>query len=153
MLFLMDCTKCTKIILGFFVLIYFGASLVICDEDIPFCKESLKELKKDLKDWQERCLNNALEYSRDINTPCCNAEKKNIQSRRKTHRKLCFYKGKHFIYMLQRIAEKFDMLLQMGGRFSTLNYETQQQTLNNQLKGTGWEFATKIYDKKMGTLL
>ena len=45
------------------------------------------------------------------------------------------------------------MLLQMGGRFCTLNYETQQQTLNNELRGTGWEFATKTYDKKMGTLL
>ena len=153
MLFLMDCTKCTKIILGFFVFIYFGESLVICDEDIPFCKESLKELKKDLKDWQDRCLNNTLEYLRDIDTPCCNGEKKYIQNRRKMHRNLCFYKGKHFIYMLQCMAEKFDMLFQMGGRFCTLNYETQQQTLSNQLKGTGWEFATKTYDKKMGTLL
>ena len=99
MLLLMDCTKCTKIILGLFFSIYFGSSLVICDEDIPFCKESLKELKKDLKDWQERCLNITLEYSRDIDTPCCNAEKKYIQNRRKMHRKLCFYKGKHFIYI------------------------------------------------------
>ena len=126
MLFLVDCTKCTKIILGLLVLIYFGASLVICDENIPFCKESLKELKKDLKDWQGRCLNNTLEYLQDIDIPCCNAEKKSIQNRRKIHRKLCFYKGKHFIYMLQCMAGKFDMLFQMGGRFCTLNYETQQ---------------------------
>ena len=126
MLFLMDCAKYKKIILGLFTLLYFGASLVICDEVIPFCKESLKALKEDLKGWQKRCLNNTLEYSRDIDTPCCNAEKKYIQNRRKMHRKLCFYKGKHFIYSLQCIAEKFGMLLQMVGRFCTLNYETQQ---------------------------
>ena len=93
MLFLMECAKCTKITLGLFILIHFGASLVNCDEDIPFCKESLKALKDDLKDWQERCLNNTLEYSRDIDTLCCNAEKEYIQNRRKIHRKLCFYKG------------------------------------------------------------
>ena len=91
----------TKIILGLFILIYFDASLVICDEDIPFCKESLKALKDDLKDWQKRCLNNTLEYSQDINTTCCNAEKGYIQSRRRMQRKLCFYKGNHFIYSLQ----------------------------------------------------
>ena len=82
----------TKIILGLFILTYFGASLVICDEDIPLCKESLKELKEDLKDWQKRCLDTTQEYSQDINTPCCNDEKRYIQSRRKMQRKLCFYK-------------------------------------------------------------
>ena len=115
MLLLMECamhqeTKnpifiATKIILGLFILIYFGASPVICDEDIPFCKLSLKTLKEDLKYWQERCLKKTLEYSQDINTPCCNAEKKYIQNRRRMQRKLCFYKGNHFIYFLLCIAE------------------------------------------------
>ena len=126
MLFLMDCAIYTKIILGLLILLYFGGSLVICDEDILFCKESLKALKDDLTDWQKRCLDKTLEHSQDIDTPCCNAEKKYIQNRRKMNRKLCFYKGKHVIHSLQCIAEKFDMLFQMGGRFCTLNYETQQ---------------------------
>ena len=107
MLILMECAMyqeikrasftATKIILGIFILMYFGASLVNCDEDIRFCKESLKELKNDLKDWKVRCLDNTLEFSRDINTRCCNTEKKYIQIRRKMQRKLCFYKGNHFI--------------------------------------------------------
>ena len=115
MLLLMECAMhqetenpifiAPKIILGLFILIYFGASPVICDEDIPFCKLSLKTLKEDLKYWQERCSNKTLEYSQDINTPCCNAEKKYIQNRRRMQRKLCFYKGNHFIYFLQCIAE------------------------------------------------
>ena len=96
----------TKIILGLFILIYFGASPVICDDDIPFCKESLKALKHDLKVWQGRCLNKELNYAQDIDTPCCNAEKKYIQNRRRMQRKLCFYKGNHFIYSLQCVAEK-----------------------------------------------
>ena len=111
MLLLMECamhqeTKnptfiATKIILGLFILIYFGASPVICDEDIPFCNESLKALKHDLKVWQGRCLSKELNYTQDINTTCCNAEKKYIQNRRRMHRKLCFYKGNHFIYSFQ----------------------------------------------------
>ena len=115
MLLLMECamhqvTKnpifiTTKIIFGLFILIHFGASPVICDEDIPFCKVSLKTLKEDLKYWQERCLKKTREYSQDINTPCCNAEKKYIQNRRRMQRKLCFYKGNHFIYFLQCIVD------------------------------------------------
>ena len=98
MLFLMECTKCTKIILGLFLLIYFGTSLVICDERIPFCKESFKAVEDDLKDWQERRLDKSLNYTRHIDTTCCNAEeKKYIQNRRKKRRKLCFYEGNHLI--------------------------------------------------------
>ena len=107
MLFLAECAMyedmrrsiftTTKLILGLFILIYFGAKQIVCDDDTPplneniaFCNESLKELKDDVKDWQERCLNEAL-YDRD--TPCCNAEKKYDKERRRIHGKLCFYKG------------------------------------------------------------
>ena len=84
----------TKLILCFLIVIYVGASLITCGEYIPLCKESLRALKADLKDWQKRCLNDQL-Y--DLNIPCCDAEKEYIQNRRKMLRKLCFYKGNHFI--------------------------------------------------------
>jgi hypothetical protein len=50
----------TKVVVGFLILIYFGGSLVICNEDIPFCDKRLKELKNDVKDWRKRCLNGAV---------------------------------------------------------------------------------------------
>ena len=88
----------TKVLLGIFILIYFDASLVTCNEDIPFCKESLKSLKDDVKDWQARCSISKLDgygynYTEDLDTPCCNAEKDYIQNRRRMQKKLCFYKG------------------------------------------------------------
>ena len=88
----------TKVILGFLILIYFDASLVTCNEDIPFCKESLQALKDDVKDWQTRCSNNTQDYRQDLDTPCCNAEKKYIHNRRRMQRKLCFYKGNQLVY-------------------------------------------------------
>ena len=121
----------TKIILGIFILICFGASLVICDEDILVCRESLKALKDDLQDWQERCLDNTLEYSRDIDTPCCNAEKGYLQSRRKMQRKLCFYQGDHVRYSLQCIPEMFHLLFQMGGRIRAVIFETTVNVAKN----------------------
>ena len=82
----------TKIILGLFILIYFGASLVICDEDLAFHLKSVKKLEDDVKDWEERCLDKEL---RDLDTPCCRAEKEYNQNRRRMQRRLCFYKGNH----------------------------------------------------------
>ena len=130
MLILMECAMyqeikrasftATKIILGIFILMYFGASLVNCDEDIRFCKESLKELKNDLKDWKVRCLDNTLEFSRDINTRCCNTEKKYIQIRRKMQRKLCFYKGNHFIIIF--VARTVARTLIGGGGGGVYSY-------------------------------
>ena len=92
----------TRIILGLFIFIYFGPSLVTCNEDIPFCKKSLQALKDDFKDWQERCSNDTLDYRQDLDTLCCNAEKKYIQNRRRMQRKLCFYKGKQSVYLNTR---------------------------------------------------
>ena len=81
----------TKRCLGVFIFIYFWATMVTCDEQIPFCKDYLKALQENLKDWQKRCLNDKL-Y--DIDTPCCKVEKEYIQRRRRTQLKLCFIKGK-----------------------------------------------------------
>ena len=94
----------TTIILGLFILICFGASVITCNEaieNVPFCKESLKELKDDVKDWQKICKDDQL-Y--DIDTPCCNAEKEYIKNRRRIQRKLCFFKGNHLtIFMLTKV--------------------------------------------------
>ena len=87
----------TKIILGLFILIYFGACLVICDEDIAFHLKTVKELEDDVKEWEVRCLNEIL-YDRD--TPCCNAEKEYNQNRRRMQTKLCFYKGNHTTFYI-----------------------------------------------------
>ncbi|CAB4037593.1 Hypothetical predicted protein [Paramuricea clavata] len=80
----------TKIIVGIHVLVYFGTSLVVCNEDIPFCDKRLKELRKDEKDWSERCLNGEGE---NLVTPSCEAKKEYNHERMCVYTKICFYKG------------------------------------------------------------
>ncbi|CAB4034906.1 Hypothetical predicted protein, partial [Paramuricea clavata] len=79
----------TKITVAFLILIYFGASLVMCNEDISFCDERLKELKQDVKDWNKRCVNT---QGKDIDTPCCETEKQYNKEKMNMQTKLCFYK-------------------------------------------------------------
>ena len=71
------------------ILIYFGGSLVICEEEIPVCKDHLKELKNDEKDWGKRCL----KKEQKLNSSCCEAEKEYLRERMCMHSKMCFYKG------------------------------------------------------------
>jgi hypothetical protein len=80
----------TKVVLGFLILIYFGGSLVICNEDIPFCDMRLEELKNDVKAWRKRCLNGTDHVH---NSSCCTAENERNQQRMEMQTKLCFYKG------------------------------------------------------------
>jgi CMP-2-keto-3-deoxyoctulosonic acid synthetase len=80
----------TKITVAFLILKYFGANLVMCNEDISFCDKRLKELKQDVKDWNKRCVNT---QGKDIGTPCCETEKQYNKERMKMQTKLCFYKG------------------------------------------------------------
>ena len=84
----------TKIIVGFFILMYFGASLVFGNEDIPFCKKRLTAVKDDVKDWQEKCVN---DKGKDIGTTCCKAKKEYNQKRMSMQTKLCFYKGNDYL--------------------------------------------------------
>ena len=100
MVFSMEHAKClgitrcssisTKIIFGFPIVIYFLASAVICNENIPFCQERLKALMDDVKDWEKRCVDS---QGHDLATPHCKAEKRCNQDRMKLGRKMCFYKG------------------------------------------------------------
>ena len=81
----------TKIVIGFLFLIHFGGTLTTCNENIPHCDKHLTKLKRDVKDWQERCLN---EIGHEINSPCCQAEKDYLQERMRKHTEMCFYSGK-----------------------------------------------------------
>ena len=79
-----------RIIALLLILTLFDASLVICEEEIPFCKDHLKELVKDEEDWSKRCL----KYEgHKIDSSCCETEKEYLRKRMCTLSKLCFYKG------------------------------------------------------------
>ena len=85
----------TRIMIGLIILIYFGGTLIICNEDIPICEQRLKELKEYVKDWEQRCLDEA-RY--EINSQCCKAEKEYFQERMRMHTKMCFYEGNEMFY-------------------------------------------------------
>ena len=80
----------TNIILGFVILIYFGARMVMCNEDIPFCDKRLQEFDLDVKYWSKRCVNRQGKY---IGTPCCETEEEYNKNRMNMQTKLCFYRG------------------------------------------------------------
>ncbi len=84
----------TKVIVGFLILIYFGAKLVICNEEIPVCDNHFKDLKDDLKNWKKNCLNNERQ---EHNTSCCQAGKRYHQNRIRVLTKMCFFNGKVMI--------------------------------------------------------
>ena len=100
----------TKVVLGFLILIYFGGSLVICNEDIPFCDKRLEELKNDVKDWRKRCLNGTVQVP---NSSCCAAENERNQQRMEMQTKLCFYKGtvNAVFYYTNKVSWRFLFLL------------------------------------------
>ena len=84
----------TKLAIGFLFLIYAGGTLTTCNGNIPHCDKRLTELKRDVQDWQERCLN---ETGLEINSSCCHAEKDYFQERMREHTEMCFYSGKNNI--------------------------------------------------------
>lgn len=90
----------TKVIHGFLVLIYFGGTFTICNENIPSCDEGLKELKNDVERWQRRCLN---ENGYEINSSCCKTEKDYFQERMRKNTEMCFYSGKEIFHVLFKI--------------------------------------------------
>ena len=80
----------TKYIFGLLFLIYFGGTLTTGNEEIPWCKKHLNELKKDVQHWQKRCLN---ETGQEIDSSCCKAEKDYFKERMRMHTEMCFYSG------------------------------------------------------------
>ncbi len=80
----------SKIFVALLIMIYFGAELVICNEEIPFCNDRLKKLREEEKNWREKCLHYE---GQELNSSCCEAEKRYNQERTCTHTRMCFYKG------------------------------------------------------------
>ena len=74
------------------MLIHLGSQLAFANEDIPLCHKQLEELKKDVNDWNKRCIVNKVQ---ELNTTECNAEKKYNQARMKKHTSQCFYDGNY----------------------------------------------------------
>ena len=85
-------TPSIKIIVDILMLMYFGSQLTFAKKDIPFCQKQLKEIKDDVKDWNERCM---VDSYRERNTPQCNKKKKYNQASIRNHTNQCFYKGKY----------------------------------------------------------
>ena len=77
----------------------FGGNEVCCDEGIPFCKDPLKTLENNEEAWNERCLfKSGVKHAKKLawkmtDSPCCKAEKKNLQERKCKHSQMCFYQG------------------------------------------------------------
>ena len=102
----------TKILFASLILIYFGGTQIICNEDIPVCDKQLKQLKEDAKDWERRCVFQRLGNITDIdhssgnrlelNSRSCLARKEYLQDRMRMHSKTCFYDGKlnYFLILL-----------------------------------------------------
>ena len=87
-----------KIVVAIVMLMHFGSQLAFANEDIKFCNKQLQELKRDVHDWNKRCMVNNIQ---ELNTPECNEEKKYNQARMKKHTRQCFYDGN---YNLQNLV-------------------------------------------------
>jgi hypothetical protein len=74
------------------ILLFFGASLIVGNKDIPFCHKQWAKLGKDMRDYRELCLNDG---STQIGKQCCqeNETKNYFESRRISHKQVCFYEG------------------------------------------------------------
>ena len=79
----------TKLFVSFFILLYFGGSLVVGNKEIPCCHKLWNDLGNNMADWRERCLDG----DHEINSSCCQAEKEYFKERRRSHRQMCFYEG------------------------------------------------------------
>ena len=82
-----------RIVIAMMTLTYLGTHLAFGNKDISFCKERLGELKKDVKNWKERCLN---KKGNELVTSQCHEEEQYNQKRMKIYKKTCFYDGNLF---------------------------------------------------------
>ena len=82
----------SRIIVVLPLLTFFRVCQVRCVEEIPSCKDLLKNLQNDEETWHEKCLK---PKSRDqmLDSYCCEAEKNYLRTRKCMHSRMCFYKG------------------------------------------------------------
>ena len=94
----------SRIVAFLLFLAYFGLSQVCCEEEIQFCKNPLKKLQKDEKDWRKRCLKSQM-----LNSSCCEAERKYLRERKCVQSRVCFnYKGNYqanYILLIKHFVE------------------------------------------------
>ena len=94
----------SRIVAFLLFLAYFGLSQVRCDEEIQFCKNPLKKLQKDEKEWRKRCLKPQM-----LNSSCCEEERKNLRERKCVQSRVCFnYKGNYqanYILLIKHFVE------------------------------------------------
>ena len=79
-----------KLVLFSLILLHFGTSSVVSNKNIPFCRKPWNDLGNEMADWRERCP----DEDHTITSPCCPEEKTYFERRRRSHGKLCFFKGR-----------------------------------------------------------
>ena len=80
----------TKTIFGIVILMYFGSHVAFANRYISSCNKQLKQLKEDVKNWNERCIDD--DYL-ERNTTRCKEEGRYNQARIRKHTSQCFYEG------------------------------------------------------------
>lgn len=80
----------TRTTVTFLILICFGKTLVICNEDIPICNKKLKELRGDVSDWKKKC---STQSQQENDSPICETQQDYHQERMRMLSQMCFYEG------------------------------------------------------------
>lgn len=83
--------RISRTIVGFLVLAYFGSDLVICNDNIPFCRDRLEELRKDEKSWLQRCVRD--DKGQVVDKTYCEVEKNYNLERMCMDTRTCFNTG------------------------------------------------------------
>ena len=115
----------SNIFVGIHILIYFGTSLVVCNNDIPFCPKRFNELKEDEKDWRERCLNGK---GQNLATLRFEAVKEYNHARMCMNKKICFHINKGNIKRMKTMKCRGQNV------FITLMYQNRDSCMHSSRK-------------------
>ena len=75
----------------FSVLVFlFYGQMVVGNDHISVCKERFKELKNEVKNWKDNCVD---KNGNDISTTVCNEKKRYNKEMMQIQIEMCFYKG------------------------------------------------------------